>query len=86
MASSLVGRPGGPREPYPVPEEFQIQKLGADARLDPFYAFLESLAPAIEGRTEFRPNLEDGLKVQQVLDAARLSSSSGRRERAGGPI
>ena len=80
------GAPGGPREPYPVPEEFQIQKLGADARLDPFYAFLESLAPAIEGRTEFRPNLEDGLKVQQVLDAARLSSSSGRRERAGGPI
>lgn len=77
------GTPGGPREPFPIPEEFHIHKLGADARLDPFYAFLDALAPAIEGRTEFRPNLVDGLRVQQVLDAARASSASGRRERPG---
>ena len=67
-------------EPVPPDERFAIASLGADARLDPFYAFLSALAPCLRARTEFRPNLVDGLAVQRVLDAARASSRSGQRE------
>ncbi|MBI5837017.1 MAG: Gfo/Idh/MocA family oxidoreductase [Candidatus Eisenbacteria bacterium] len=72
-------RPGHPREQVSVEKEFDIQRHGEDARLDPFYALLTGLATSVRDRSGFHPNLEDGVATQRVLDAARASHAQGRR-------
>ena len=74
-----IVRPGGQPEPCAIPPELEIRRHSADARLDPFYAFLDALAPRLRDRKPFTPSLVDGLRVQQVLDGARLSSRTGSR-------
>jgi predicted dehydrogenase len=71
--------PGKPREAVAVEPAFEIERLGADVRMDPFYAYLTQLAARVRDRGEFRPNLDDGLPTQRVLDAARASHAQGRR-------
>ncbi len=71
--------PGRPRGAVTVEPAFEIERHGADVRLDPFYALLTELAARLRDRGEFHPSLEDGLLTQRVLDAARLSHAEGRR-------
>lgn len=63
----------------PVPERLQPFADPRDDRLMPFRLLVRAFEAGIAQGNSPSPNFEDGLRCQEVLDAARLSASSGRR-------
>jgi len=72
------------RDPVPVtaPSRFP-RRLGATGirLLGPFYTLIGELLDHLAGKPSSVPTFEDGLKVQEVLDAARQAARSGRAVR-----
>jgi len=78
--SELYGVRAG-REPVPVtaPAKFPAKQFeGGHHLLGPFYALVTEMIKQIRGEPSQVPTFEDGLRVQEVIDAARQSARSGR--------
>jgi predicted dehydrogenase len=75
----LAAKPGdeGLKE-LPIPERLQPFADERDDRLMPFRLFAREFVRGIEEGTSPAPNFYDGFRCQQVLDAIRESSASGR--------
>jgi predicted dehydrogenase len=62
------------------------RRLAAGHRLSgPFYTLLTEMLDHLAGKPSSVPTFDDGLKVQEVLDAARQSAKSGRAVRLAAP-
>ncbi len=76
---TLYGTPaGGEMEQLPIPPELQLVPIEGDTLLPPFLRLVGALVGAVRGEPSDVPTLEDGLRHQEVLDAARISSREGR--------
>ena len=80
--SELIGLRAG-HEPVPVtaPAKFPRRFAGGHRLMGPFYTLVNELLGRLDGKPSTVPTFEDGLKVQEVLDAARSSAKSGRAVR-----
>lgn len=74
----VASRGGAPFAPLPTPPKHQLDKDDRDHRLMAFRMLVRDFTKGIEEGTSPSPNFTDGWRCQQVLDAARLSSGSGR--------
>jgi predicted dehydrogenase len=63
--------------PVEIPHRLQPFEDDRDMRLMPMRLFTREFLRGIETRTSPNPNFYDGLRVQQILHAVRLSSSTG---------
>ncbi len=84
--SEIFGLRAG-RDPVPVtaPGRFP-RRLAAGHRLaGPFYTLVTEMLDHLAGKPSSVPTFEDGLRVQEVLDAARRSARSGRAVRLTAP-
>jgi predicted dehydrogenase len=63
----------------PIPERLQPFVDDRDERLMPFRLMTREFLKGIETGTSPSPNFHDGLRCQQILDAVRESSATGRR-------
>jgi len=75
------------REPVLVtaPARFPRRLANAGHRLiGPFYTLVNEMLDHLAGKPSSVPTFEDGLKVQEVLDAARRAARTGRAVRLGG--
>jgi predicted dehydrogenase len=60
--------------------------LAAGHRLSgPFYTLVTEMLAHLAGKPSSVPTFDDGLKVQEVLDAARRSAKTGRAIRLATP-
>jgi predicted dehydrogenase len=76
----VIGSRGGAAlAPLETPKEYLPFKDPRDHRLMAFRLLARDFAAGIDGRTSPAPNFTDGLRCQEVLDAVRESSRSGRR-------
>jgi len=69
------------REPVPVTTPSKVPpKLfaGGHHLMGPFYLLVTQMVGQIRGEPSAVPTFEDGLRIQEVIDAARASSRSGR--------
>ena len=75
------------REPVLVtaPARFPRRFAGGHRLIGPFYTLVTEMLDHLAGKPSSVPTFEDGLKVQEVLDAARLSAKSGRAVRLATP-
>jgi predicted dehydrogenase len=79
----MVEAGGTPRElalGEPLPEAPKVPGGQPDPRTPPFLRLLDRLARALDGDAEARSELaglEQGLRIQRVLDGARLASATG---------
>jgi predicted dehydrogenase len=73
-----LGRDEGTQE-LPIPERLQPFADDRDDRLMPFRLFTREFLRGIREGTSPAPNFYDGWRCQQVLDAVRESSATGRR-------
>jgi predicted dehydrogenase len=64
-----------------IPVELEPFSDDRDDRLMPFRLFTREFLRGVETGTSPAPNFIDGLRCQQILDAVRESSSTGRRVR-----
>jgi predicted dehydrogenase len=64
-----------------VPSELEPFVDDRDDRLMPFRIFTQEFLRGIETGTSPAPNFSDGWRCQQILDAIRVSSSTGQRVR-----
>ncbi|MFO1324521.1 MAG: Gfo/Idh/MocA family oxidoreductase [Burkholderiales bacterium] len=71
-------RNGSPMAELATPERFRLAKDDRDHRLMAFRMLVRDFAAGIDGGVSPSPNFVDGWRCQQVLDAARASSASGR--------
>jgi predicted dehydrogenase len=81
--SELFGLRAG-RDPVPVtaPSRFPRRLAAAAHRLiGPFYTLVDEMLAHLAGKPSTVPTFEDGLKVQEVLDAARQAARGGRAVR-----
>jgi predicted dehydrogenase len=74
----VASRKGSPLAPLPTPPEFATATDPRDHRLMSFRALVREFTRGIEEGGSRHPSFEDGWRCQQVLDAARQSSESGR--------
>jgi len=74
----VASRKGAPLAPLPTPAEFAVQTDARDPRLASFRALVREFTRGIDEGTSPSPNFDDGFRCQQVLDAARESSDTGR--------
>jgi predicted dehydrogenase len=74
----VASRDGSPLEPLETPGEYTPFTDARDHRLMAFRLLVRDLNAGIEQGTSPAPNFTDGLRCQQVLDAVRESSESGR--------
>ena len=77
--TELVGLRAG-HEPVPVttPAHFPRRLAGGHRLVGPFYTLVTEMLARLEGKSSTVPTFDDGLRVQEVLDAARRSAKSGR--------
>jgi len=61
-----------------VPNQFLPERKYADRRLAPFVGLVEKMVEGIRKGQAVSPSFHDGLKVQQVMDAAIRSDQEGR--------
>jgi len=69
------------RDPVPVtaPAKYPAKQFeGGHYLMGPFYALVTEMIKRVRGEPSEVPTFEDGLRVQEVIDAARQSSRSGR--------
>ncbi|HXM17257.1 MAG TPA: Gfo/Idh/MocA family oxidoreductase [Candidatus Tumulicola sp.] len=73
------------RDPVRVTAPSRYPREFADKHrlMGPFYVLVSEMLESLEGRPSSVPTFEDGVRVQEVLDAARASSRSGRVVRLG---
>ncbi len=62
----------------PMPEHYLPFADARDLRLLPFRLLVREFAKGVQGGTSPSPNFDDGYRCQQVLDAVRESSATGR--------
>ena len=62
----------------PIPERLQPFADDRDGRLIPFRLMVREFLRGIQEGTSPSPNFYDGFRCQQVLDAVRESSATGR--------
>jgi predicted dehydrogenase len=80
-----LGRPkeDGSYEEIPIPEDLALTPTPEMALLAPFLVKLEMIRAAIQDGKPASPDFRDGVEIQKVLDAARLSDQSGAWEPIG---
>jgi predicted dehydrogenase len=74
----VASRGGAPLEELKTPPEFTPFKDGRDHRLMAFRMLVRDFTKGVEQGNSPAPNFTDGLRCQEVLDAVRASSESGR--------
>ena len=74
----VASRDGAPLQPLPTPAQYTPFTDDRDHRLMAFRLLARDFTKAIEQRTSSSPNFTDGLRCQEVLDAVRESSKTGR--------
>jgi predicted dehydrogenase len=74
----IASRNGEPLEPLETPERYTPFKDPRDHRLMAFRLLVRDFTAGVERRTSPPPNFTDGLRCQEVIDAVRKSSESGR--------
>ncbi|HET9047321.1 MAG TPA: Gfo/Idh/MocA family oxidoreductase [Casimicrobiaceae bacterium] len=74
----IASRDGAPLAPLPTPAQYTPFKDARDHRLMAFRLLVREFTRGIETRTSPSPNFTDGLRCQEVMDAARASSASGK--------
>jgi predicted dehydrogenase len=80
-----LGRPkeDGSYEEVPIPEDLALTPTPEMSLLAPFLVKLEMIRAAIQDKKPASPDFRDGVEIQKVLDAARLSDQSGAWEPIG---
>jgi len=73
-------KPDGSFEDVPIPEDLRIESTPEMALLAPFLVKVEMIRAAIQEGKPASPTFRDAVETQRVLDAARLSDSSGAWE------
>jgi predicted dehydrogenase len=81
-----LGRPreDGSYDPVPIPDEVSIAATPDVPLLAPFSVKVEMIRAAIQEGKPYSPDFSDGVEIQKILDAARLSDQSGAWEAIGG--
>ncbi len=74
----VASRHGAPLAPLPTPERFRLARDERDHRLMAFRMLVRDFTQGIGDATSPSPSFADGWRCQQILDAARASSVSGR--------
>ncbi len=74
----VASRDGSPLEPLPTPAKYTPFTDARDHRLMAFRLLVREFNDGIEQRSSPSPNFHDGWRCQQVLDAVRESSKTGR--------
>jgi predicted dehydrogenase len=74
----IASRKGSPFAPLPTPAQFAVATDARDHRLMSFRALVREFTRGIAAGESPHPNFDDGWRCQQVLDAARASSETGR--------
>ena len=74
----IGSRQGAALQPLETPKQYLPFKDPRDHRLMAFRLLARDFASGIERKTSPAPNFTDGLRCQEVLDAVRESSRSGR--------
>ena len=74
----VASRDGAPLQPLPTPAQYTPFTDDRDHRLMAFRLLVRDFTKATEQRTSPSPNFTDGLRSQEVLDAVRESSKTGR--------
>lgn len=64
----------GETEQLPIPADLQLLPVEGDRLIAPFLKLVTELAKQVRGEPGEVPSLEDGLRHQEVLDAARRSA------------
>ncbi|MDH5404141.1 MAG: Gfo/Idh/MocA family oxidoreductase [Candidatus Heimdallarchaeota archaeon] len=77
----LFGEAGDKLQELEIPEEFRIDTSTEeqDIRIPPFIKLLDAFAESLKEGKSKSPNLIDGWRNQQALDAVRLSHHTGNR-------
>jgi predicted dehydrogenase len=80
MADGVViaSRDGSPLQALETPAKYALPKDDRDHRLAAFRALVRQFTAGIDAHASPAPNFTDGLRCQQVMDAIRESSDSGR--------
>jgi predicted dehydrogenase len=74
----VASRNGEPVQPLKTPERYTPFKDPRDHRLMAFRLLVRDFNRGVEQGTSPAPNFNDGLRCQEVMDAVRESSGSGR--------
>ena len=74
----VASRDGSPLQPLPTPAKYTPFTDARDHRLMAFRLLVREFNKGIEQRKSPSPNFHDGWRCQQVLDAVRESSKTGR--------
>jgi len=75
----VVGsRHGSALQPLPTPSQYTPFRDSRDHRLMAFRLLVRDFTRGIDEGASPAPNFDDGLKCQQVIDAIRESSETGR--------
>lgn len=74
----IASRDGAPLQPLATPSRYTPFTDERDHRLMAFRLLVREFTQGIAQRTSPSPNFTDGLRCQEVLDAVRASSTSGR--------
>ena len=74
----VASRDGAPLAPLETPEQYTPFADARDHRLMAFRLLVRDFTNGVEQGISPAPNFTDGLRCQQVLDAVRASSASGR--------
>ncbi len=70
--------PNGELEQMAIPADLQVVPVGGERLIAPFVRLVTELVKAVRGEESAVPTLEDGLRGQEVLDAARKSNEERR--------
>ncbi|TMH06117.1 MAG: hypothetical protein E6H67_06995 [Betaproteobacteria bacterium] len=74
----VASRGGAPLQPLQTPDQYLPLNDARDHRLMAFRMLVRDFTRGIEQGKSPAPNFTDGLRCQEVLDAVRQSSESGR--------
>ena len=77
----VASRDGAPLQPLTTPARYTPFTDDRDPRLMAFRLLVRDFTQGIEQRTSPSPNFSDGLRCQEILDAVRTASKSGRTVR-----
>ena len=74
----VASRDGAPLAPLPTPAHYTPFTDDRDHRLMAFRLLVRDFTQGVEQGASPSPSFADGLRCQEVLDAIRLSSDTGR--------
>ena len=70
-------KPDGADETIPIPADLDLAPTAEASLLGPFRVLIGRLGAAVRDGTPITPSFQDGVEIQKVLDAARLSDQTG---------